>query len=67
MSISLTTRLSALSLFAAALAIPSVANAQLPDPGMTIDPDGETFWYLGEYAKNIGGSTASRILPGTVD
>ena len=22
--------------------------------GMTIDPDGETFWYLGEYSKNTG-------------
>jgi len=21
--------------------------------GMTIDPDGQTFWYLGEYSKNI--------------
>ena len=21
--------------------------------GMTVDPDGETFWYLGEYSKNI--------------
>ena len=21
---------------------------------MTIDPDGETFWYLGEYSKNTG-------------
>ena len=25
--------------------------------GMTIDPDGETFWYLGEYAKDNGYST----------
>ena len=25
--------------------------------GMTIDPDGETFWYLGEYAKDSGLST----------
>jgi hypothetical protein len=25
--------------------------------GMTIDPDGETFWYLGEYAANNGLST----------
>ncbi len=24
--------------------------------GMTIDPDGETFWYLGEYSKNTGTS-----------
>lgn len=23
--------------------------------GMTIDPDGETFWYLGQYSKVIGG------------
>ncbi len=22
--------------------------------GMTIDPDGQTFWYLGEYSKNTG-------------
>ena len=22
--------------------------------GMTIDPDGETFWYLGEYSRNTG-------------
>lgn len=22
--------------------------------GMTIDPDGKTFWYLGEYSKNTG-------------
>ena len=22
--------------------------------GMTIAPDGETFWYLGEYSKNTG-------------
>ena len=22
--------------------------------GMTIDPDGETFWYLGEYSKDTG-------------
>ena len=25
--------------------------------GMTIDPDGKTFWYLGEYAKDSGYST----------
>ena len=24
--------------------------------GMTIDPDGKTFWYLGEYSKNTGSS-----------
>ncbi|MCO5195387.1 MAG: immune inhibitor A [Anaerolineae bacterium] len=24
--------------------------------GMTIDPDGQTFWYLGEYSKDIPGS-----------
>ena len=24
--------------------------------GMTIDPNGETFWYLGEYSKNTGTS-----------
>lgn len=24
--------------------------------GMTIDPDGQTFWYLGEYSKNISGT-----------
>ena len=24
--------------------------------GMTIDPDGQTFWYLGQYSKNITGS-----------
>ncbi len=24
--------------------------------GMTIDPDGETFWYLGEYSKDISAS-----------
>ncbi|MCB8976246.1 MAG: DNRLRE domain-containing protein [Ardenticatenaceae bacterium] len=24
--------------------------------GMTIDPDGKTFWYLGEYSKNTGTS-----------
>ncbi len=24
--------------------------------GMTIDPDGQTFWYLGEYSKNTGTS-----------
>ena len=23
--------------------------------GMTIDPDGQTFWYLGEYSKDIAG------------
>lgn len=27
--------------------------------GMTIDPDGQTFWYLGEYAKNLGASPAN--------
>ncbi len=25
--------------------------------GMTIDPDGQTFWYLGEYSKNTGAGT----------
>ncbi|MCB8949696.1 MAG: DNRLRE domain-containing protein [Ardenticatenaceae bacterium] len=25
--------------------------------GMTIDPDGTTFWYLGEYSKNTGTSS----------
>ncbi|MGH2538542.1 MAG: DUF7507 domain-containing protein [Candidatus Promineifilaceae bacterium] len=27
--------------------------------GMTIDPDGRTFWYLGEYAKDLAGPPAN--------
>ncbi|RLD04773.1 MAG: hypothetical protein DRI56_10635, partial [Chloroflexota bacterium] len=27
--------------------------------GMAIDPDGKTFWYMGEYAKNISGYQAN--------
>jgi hypothetical protein len=27
--------------------------------GMTIDPDGRTFWYLGEYAKNVSSMSAN--------
>ena len=27
--------------------------------GMTIDPDGLTFWYLGEYAKNTGNTVGN--------
>ena len=27
--------------------------------GMAIDPDGKTFWYMGEYAKNISGYSAN--------
>ncbi len=26
--------------------------------GMTIDPDGQTFWYLGEYSKNLPAANA---------
>lgn len=26
---------------------------------MTVDPDGETFWYLGEYSKDVGGFAAN--------
>ena len=41
--------------------------------GMTIDPDGETFWYLGEYSKSIAGAAnwgsyiGSFSYPCTVD
>lgn len=27
--------------------------------GMAIDPNGKTFWFMGEYAKNIGGYSAN--------
>ncbi len=27
--------------------------------GMTIDPDGETFWYLGEYSRNNGNTVGN--------
>ncbi|MEN8241646.1 MAG: hypothetical protein ABFS17_06975 [Chloroflexota bacterium] len=27
--------------------------------GMTVDPDGKTFWYMGEYAKDISGYSAN--------
>lgn len=30
--------------------------------GMTIDPDGLTFWYLGEYSKNMGGTNWGNFI-----
>ena len=39
----------ATALIVGALSV-GISSAQLPDPGMTIDPDGEHFWYVGEYA-----------------
>jgi hypothetical protein len=34
--------------------------------GMTIDPDGQTFWYLGEYSKNINANAKWGTYVGSV-